>query len=93
MLTLILDNGPAHTSRHTRAWRARHPFVRFVFTPKHASWVNPIESVFGILTRQVLRHGWFEDADDMDARVQLWTRLRNTEYHPVRFTWSRRQAA
>ena len=42
MLTLILDNGPAHTSRHTRAWRARHPFVRFVFTPKHASWVNPI---------------------------------------------------
>jgi hypothetical protein len=49
--------------------------------------------VFGILTRQVLRHGWFEDADDMDARVQLWTRLRNTEYHPVRFTWSRREAA
>lgn len=33
--------------------------IRFVFTPKHASWLNQIEIWFSILTRRLLRRGSF----------------------------------
>jgi hypothetical protein len=88
VFTLIMDNGPAHTSRATRAWLAEHPGITVCHTPAHASWVNPIESVFGILARQVLRHGWFTNPDDVDDHVQEWTTQRNKHHHPVTFTWT-----
>ena len=87
--TLIMDNGPAHTSYATRTWLAEHPGVTVLLTPKHASWVNPVESVFGILTRQVLKHAAFTNAETCHDRVQLWTRLRNQQHRPVTFTWQR----
>ncbi|WP_432536657.1 IS630 family transposase [Kineococcus arenarius] len=84
---LIMDNGPAHTSRVTTAWLAEHPGIEILLTPKHASWVNPIESVFGIVTRQVLKHGWFGTAEDCDQAVQDWIEERNRTHRPVSFTW------
>ncbi len=86
---LIMDNGPAHTSRATTAWLAEHPGIEVLLTPKHASWVNPIESVFGIVTRQVLGHGWFTNGDGCDQAVQDWVGERNRTHRPVRFTWQR----
>lgn len=84
---LIMDNGPAHTSRATAAWLAEHPGIEVLFTPKHASWVNPIESVFGIVTRQVLHHGWFTTTAGCDQAVQDWAKDRNRTRRPVTFTW------
>ena len=40
IFTLVVDNGPAHTSRHTTAWLAEHPGITVVYTPVHASWVG-----------------------------------------------------
>ena len=87
IFTLIMDNGPAHTSRATRAWLAQHPGITILHTPAHASWVNPIESVFGILARQVLRHGYFTGPADCNAHVQAWVADRNRQRRPVRFAW------
>jgi transposase len=87
IFTLVLDNGSAHTSRHTTAWLADHPGITAVYTPVHASWVNPIESVFGICVRQLLHHGVFTGPDDCDARVQAWVTHRNRVRRPVTFTW------
>ncbi|WP_432571145.1 IS630 family transposase [Kineococcus sp. SYSU DK005] len=84
---LVMDNGSAHTSKATTAWLAEHPGIEVLFTPKHASWVNPIESVFGILARQVLKHGWFTTTDECDRAVQAWARERSQTRRPVRFTW------
>jgi hypothetical protein len=36
-LVLITDNISTRTGDPARAWLARHPRVRFVFTPKHGS--------------------------------------------------------
>jgi transposase len=55
-ITVVLDNHSAHTSRHTRAWLAQRPGrFEFVFTPKHGSWLNLVESFFGKLARVCLR--------------------------------------
>lgn len=87
IFTLIMDNGSAHTSRHTTAWLDDHPDITVVYTPVHASWVNPIESVFGICVRQLLRHGVFTGPDDCHARVQAWVAHRNRTRRTVTFTW------
>ena len=39
-----------------KAWLAGHPGrFEFVFTPKHGSWLNIIETFFAKMTRQMLR--------------------------------------
>lgn len=89
-LTIIMDNGSAHTSRHTTRWREHHPSVRVLFTPVHASWANPQEVVFSILSRQVITGGWFTSREDLDDRAQHWTKLRNRHPLPVRWSYQRR---
>ena len=41
-LHVILDNLSTHKPKHDR-WLARHPLVRFHYTPTHASWLNKME--------------------------------------------------
>src|ERR1700675_4676408 len=57
-IKLILDNHSAHISKETRTWLADQPEHRFefTFTPKHGSWLNPVEGFFSKLARSVLRH-------------------------------------
>jgi hypothetical protein len=43
--------------------------IRFVFTPKHSSWLNQIEIWFSILMRRLLKRGNFSSQEDL--RKQL----------------------
>jgi len=43
--------------------------IRFVYLPKHSSWLNQIEVVFGIISKQVMRHGSFTSTDDLKSKL------------------------
>lgn len=43
--------------------------IRFVYTPKHCSWMNQIEIWFGILSRNVLRRGNFSSTAALRDRI------------------------
>jgi len=43
--------------------------IRFVYTPKHCSWMNQIEIWFGILSRKVLRRGSFRSTEELRERI------------------------
>ena len=43
---------------------------RFVYTPKHSSVANEIETVFGVIMRKVIRRGSFSSVDDLQSK--LW---------------------
>ena len=43
--------------------------IRFVYTPKHCSWLNQVEIWFGILTRRLLKRGRFASTDDLKQRL------------------------
>ena len=46
-IIIILDNLKVHTSKKTQKYLASVPQrFQFIFTPKHASWLNIIESLF-----------------------------------------------
>jgi hypothetical protein len=43
--------------------------IRFVYTPKHSSWLNQIEIWFSILVRKLLRRSSFDSLDDLKQRA------------------------
>lgn len=43
--------------------------IRFVYTPKHSSWLNQIELWFSILMRRLLKRASFSSVDDLSARI------------------------
>lgn len=43
--------------------------IRFVYTPKHSSWLNQIECWFSILVRRLLRRGNFTSTDDLKTQI------------------------
>ena len=47
--------------------------IRFVYTPKHCSWLNQVEIWFSVLVRKLLRRGSFLSTDDLRARILAFT--------------------
>ena len=43
--------------------------IRFVYTPKHSSWLNQIEVVFGVIMRKVIRRGSFTSVADLRSKL------------------------
>lgn len=44
--------------------------IRFVYTPKHASWLNQIEIWFSIVMRRLLRRGSFSSLAELETRLR-----------------------
>lgn len=68
-----------------RDWLERHPRVTFHFTPTSASWLNQIETWFGILTRQAICRGTFGSVRALIAAIDTFTANWNDGGTP--FTW------
>lgn len=77
----IPEDSEIQTGRQRRAWLTRpdKPIV-FVFTPKHASWLNPIEIWFGVLSKKVLRRGSFGSTTDLEQRVRRFVDYYNEHF-------------
>jgi len=43
--------------------------IRFVYTPKHSSWLNQVEIWFSILVRRVIRRGSFTSKRDLRTKI------------------------
>lgn len=43
--------------------------VRFVYVPKHTSWLNQVEIWFSILARRVIRRGDFSSKQDLRSKI------------------------
>jgi transposase len=43
--------------------------IRFVYTPKHSSWLNQVEIWFSILVRRVIRRGNFTSKEDLRTKI------------------------
>ncbi len=62
--------------------------IRFLYTPRHASWLNQIEIWFSILARRLLRRGSFQSIDELRRRVLAFIEYFNqTMAKPFRWTY------
>jgi len=68
--------------------------IRFVYLPKHSSWLNQIEIVFGIVTRRVLRRGNFQSTEALKERLLDFINYFNRTFaKPFRWTYTGRPLA
>src|SRR5579884_3985244 len=86
-LHVILDNSSSHTAEEIAPWLAERPHIHFHFTPTGASWLNQIEAVFGILTRQSLRPTSFPSKTALRQHVEAY--IRDWNKHPRPFIWTK----
>jgi transposase len=65
--------------------------IRFVYTPKHSSWLNQIEIWFGILVRRVLKRGSFPSVEALRTRILAFIAYFNaTLAKPFKWTYKGR---
>lgn len=46
--------------------------IRFIYTPKHCSWLNQVEIWFSILVRKLLKRGSFASCDELKERLEAF---------------------
>jgi transposase len=69
-IRIILDNHSAHISKETTAFLAARPNrFQYVLTPKHGSWLNIVETLFGKMARTFLRHIRVQSWEELKARI------------------------
>jgi transposase len=90
-IRLLLDNHSAHTSKETRAYLAVRPQrFEFVFTPKHGSWLNIVETLFSKMARTMLRGIRVKSKQELIDRIHVYFAELNAD--PVVFRWKYKMA-
>ena len=85
-IRILLDNHSAHISKETRAYLSLHPQrFEFVFTPKHGSWLNIVETLFSKMARTMLRGIRVASKQELIDRIHLYFAEVNAD--PVIFRW------
>src|SRR3954452_21884181 len=65
--------------------------IRFVYLPKHSSWLNQIETIFGVIMRKVVRRGSFTAVEDLRTKLLDFIAYFNRVFaKPFRWTYTGR---
>lgn len=65
--------------------------IRFVYLPKHSSWLNQIEVIFGVIMRKVIRRGSFRTVEDLRTKLLSFITYFNRVFaKPFRWTYTGR---
>ncbi|HEY5556233.1 transposase [Acetobacterium sp.] len=59
--------------------------IRFVYTPKHCSWMNQIEIWFGIINRKLLKRKSYSSIAELMQSIQKF--VEHTA-HPFKWTYA-----
>lgn len=86
VIRIVLDNHSAHVSKETQQYlKSRPNRFYFIFTPKHGSWLNLIESFFSKITRAFLRHIRVDSKEELVQRI--YQGIEEINKDPVVFRW------
>ena len=84
---MILDNHSAHRSKEVMEYlKTKQDRFVFVFTPKHGSWLNLIESFFEKMAKTMLRGIRASSYDELADRIYKYIDRVNEE--PVVYRWT-----
>ncbi len=86
IIRIVLDNHSSHISKETQKYLITRPNrFHFIFTPKHGSWLNLIESFFSKITRSFLRHIRVDSKEELVNRI--YQGIDEINQDPVVFRW------
>jgi transposase len=87
-IRVILDNHSAHISKETMKYLSTKPgrFL-YVHTPKHGSWLNLVETLFGKMARTFLKNIRVSSKQELKERILLGIKEINDS--PVVHKWKK----
>lgn len=83
---IIMDNYATHKHQKVRSWFARKSRYHIHFTPTYSSWLNQVETWFGIITRKAIRRGSFRSTRELAEKIDLFVKNHNRNSKP--FMWT-----
>jgi hypothetical protein len=92
-LHLIWDNGPSHVSETTRNFLHDYqPWLRVLFTPARASWLNQSELLLrGFDERYLKRGSWCSRHALIDHLMNSCDEYNRLFASPIEWSWTRRK--
>ena len=67
---------------------SEHHRIHFVYTPKHASWLNQVEIWFSILVRRLLKRLVTKSKEELKEKIENFiTYFNATMSKPFKWTW------
>ena len=86
-IRLVLDNLKVHKAKKVIEYLSTvEGRFEFVFTPKHASWLNLVESFFSKMTKQMLKGIRVKSKEELIRRIYTYFDEINAE--PIVFHWT-----
>ncbi len=87
-IRIILDNHSAHISQETRAYFATRPNrFHYVHTPKHGSWLNLVETLFGKMAHTFLRQ--IRVASKAELKERILRGIAEINASPIVHRWKK----
>jgi len=83
---IIMNNDTTHKHEKVRSWFARRPRYHVHFTPTYSSWLNQVDTWFGIITRKTLRRGSFRSTKELAEKTDLFVNSHDRDSKP--FVWT-----
>ena len=83
---VFLDNLKTHDNDEAARWLGKHPNFTFHYTPTGSSWINQIETWFGIITRHAIRRGSFRSLAHLIKRIDTYITHWNEDAEPFEWT-------
>ena len=62
--------------------------IRFIYTPKHCSWMNQIEIWFSIISRKLLKRKSYISTDELKQSILNFIQQYNLAARPFKWTYS-----
>jgi hypothetical protein len=96
-IQLVLDNlnthfeGSLFETFGKRKATALLKRVKFIYTPKHGSWLNMAEIEINVMDRQCTG-GRIESKKKLEADVMIWSKDRNEKQCNIEWTFTKRDA-
>lgn len=82
---IITDNYSTHKHENVKNWFSRHKRFHIHFTPTSASWMNQVETWFGILQAKRIKRGVFISIKDLVEKIEDFIEHYNKNSKP--FKW------
>ena len=96
-IQLVLDNLNTHfegslieTFGRRKATRLMKK-IKFIYTPKHASWLNMAEIEINIMDRQCTG-GRIESTEKLESNVTIWSKKRNKDKCNIEWKFTKQDA-
>ena len=83
-----MDNALSHMTKLIGDWFAKRPRWHRHFTPTSSSWINQVERFFALLTEQQIKRGAHRSTAELEAAIERYIEVRNSDPQPFRWTKS-----